>query len=750
MRGPHGAVERQRIVLIGGGHTHVAVLRSFGMNSEPGVGLTVIAKELDAPYSGMLPGYVAGHYTFEQCHIDLVRLAQFAGARLIHGEAAGIDRAAKRVLLKGRPPLAYDWLSIDTGITPLLDGIAGAAEHAVAVKPVSSFAPRWQELLARALTADGPRRIVVVGTGAAGFELILAIRHRLLREAPAQGIDRRAFTFTLIGAGEVLPTHNARARGFARAALRDAAIEVIESDAAVQVTAKGVTLAGGRVIAADAVLVTTKAQPPTWFRDTGLPVDAQGFLSVTPALQSAGDPTVFAVGDCASVIGFPREKAGVFAVRQGPPLNENLRLATQGKQPRPFQPQSRFLTLLSLGDKRAIASRGSLAAQGAWAWTWKDRIDRTFMDRFNKLPMMPGGAGAASGTGGEPRSANDMFCAGCAAKLGPATLQSALDRLPEPPAAAEVRDLMPRDDAALVDLGGDKLRLETADQFPAIWPEPYVLGEIAAAHALSDILAKGGKPDHALALVQVARAAPHLQEDDLLQLMAGARAVLDPENVAVVGGHSGQGDGLTAGFFVSGAVARDKVLAKRSIAAGQTLILTKPIGTGILFAGWMRGYSRARHIAAALASMRQANSAAAGILLAHHAAAATDITGFGLAGHLLEMLEGSAASAHVDSTRLPLLPGALDLARDGVASTLLPENLAMRGRLAGPTPSPAALALLFDPQTSGGLLASVPDEHADACMAALRAAHVEAGAIGKIQHDGPDQAGKIVLTGTLG
>lgn len=749
MRGPHGAVERQRIVLIGGGHTHVAVLRSFGMTPEPGVGLTVVAKELDAPYSGMLPGFVGGHYTFDQCHIDLVRLAQFAGARLIHGEAVGIDRAQKRVLLKGRPPLAYDWLSIDTGITPLLEPIAGAAEHAIAVKPVSSFAPRWQELLARALTLNGPRRIAVVGNGAAGFELILAIRHRLLHEAPVKGIDRGAFTFTSIGAGEVLPTHNARARAFARAALRDARVTVIEGDAAVRITAGDVTLASGRSIAADAVLVTTKAQPPAWFQETGMPLDAQGFLRVTPALQSAGDPAIFAVGDCASVIGFPREKAGVFAVRQGPPLTENLRLVTQGKTPRPFRPQSKFLTLLALGDKRAIASRGSWAAQGAWAWTWKDRIDQTFMDRFNKLPVMAGGAGSASGTHAQAQSPNDMFCAGCAAKLGPATLQSALDRLPAPPAAAQVRDLMPRDDAALVDLGAPMLRLETADQFPAIWPEPYVLGEIAAAHALSDILAKGGTPDHALALVQVARAAPHLQEDDLLQLMAGARAVLDPESVAVVGGHSGQGERLTAGFFVSGAVPRDKVLAKRSVTAGQTLVLTKPIGTGILFAGWMRGDSRARHIAAALRSMRQSNSAAARILLAHRAAAATDITGFGLAGHLLEMLDGSAASAHLDLARLRLLPGALDLARAGIASTLLPENLAMRGRLAGPAPSAVALALLFDPQTSGGLLASVPDEHADACMAALRSAHVEAAAIGKIQQDGTDQAGKIVLDGTL-
>lgn len=751
MRAAAGGPVQKRIVLIGGGHSHVAVLRSFGMTPEPGVGLTVIAKELDAPYSGMLPGFVAGHYTFDECHIDLVRLAHFAGARVIHGEAIGIDPAARRVLIRDRPPLAFDLLSIDTGITPLLDGIEGAAEHAIAVKPVSSFAPRWLDLLQRALEPDGPRRIAVAGTGAAGFELSLAIRHRLLAEAPKRGFDPRAFRFTLIGAGTVLPSHSPRARAYAREALHDAAIEVIENDAAVRITPSEVHLVSGRAVPTDAALVTTKAAPPAWFRDTGLPLDAQGFLSVLPTLHSPADQTIFAVGDCASVAGYPREKAGVFAVRQGPPLTENLRLVARGRAALPFHPQSRFLTLMALGDKRAIANRGSFAARGVWAWTWKDRIDREFMDRFNKLPMMAGEArsGATGRNPNSPLSANDMFCAGCAAKLGPATLQAALDRLAAPPATLAVKDLAPRDDAALLDLGGEHLRLETADQFPAIWPEPYVLGEIAAAHSISDILAKGGTPDHALALVQVERAASHLQEDDLLQLMAGARAVLDREGIAVVGGHSGQGDELTAGFFVSGTVPRGKMLAKRGLAAGQSLILTKPLGTGILFAAWMRRKAPARHVATALAAMRQTNSTAARILREHGATAQTDITGFGLAGHLLEMLEGSTCAAHVDATRLPLLPGARELVQAGIASSLLPENLAKRGHLAGETAGTATLGLLFDPQTSGGLLAAVPDDRAAPCLAALTAARVDAALIGTIQQTTAGSAGQILLTGSL-
>ena len=348
------------IVLVGGGHAHVFVLKSFGMNPEPGVRLTLIAKELAAPYSGMLPGFVAGHYSLDECHIDLVRLAQFAGARVIHGAMCGIDRANKRVLIEGRPPLGYDLLSIDVGITPLLEPIAGAARYAIAVKPVSLFAAKWQALEARVVTSDGPRQIAVVGGGAAGVELVLAARHRFHMLAIKAGISADAFSFALIAGNALLPSHNARAQALARTALSEAGISLIEGDPALTITAHTVDLASGRSIRADAVLISTKAAAPAWFAATDLPRDSAGFLAARPTLQLLDDDDVFAVGDCASVAEYPREKSGVFAVRQGPAVTSNLRRRCKGEAAKPFKPQERFLTLVSLGDKRAIAARGSL------------------------------------------------------------------------------------------------------------------------------------------------------------------------------------------------------------------------------------------------------------------------------------------------------------------------------------------------------------------------------------------------------
>ncbi len=723
------------IVLLGGGHAHVFVLKSFGMNPIPGVRLTLIAKELAAPYSGMLPGFVAGHYTLDECQIDLIRLARFAGARVIHGAAFGIDRKEKRVSIQGRPSVRYDFLSIDVGITPLTSEIAGVVEHAIVVKPVSVFAPKWQTLEAKALTKGGPRHIVAIGGGAAGVELILAARHRLRSLAQAAGIAPDAFSFTLIAGGLLLPSHNARARALARKVLAEASVEIIENDLATRISESAVTLAGGRTVAADTVLVSTKAAAPAWFAKTDLPRDSEGFLAVRPTLQVLNDDTIFAVGDCSTVLEHPRPKSGVFAVRQGPKVAANLRRCADREPAHSFVPQKHFLTLLSLGGKRAVASRGPFAAEGAWAWSWKDKIDRAFMQKFETLPAMA-----------DSESENAMRCGGCAAKVGPETLARALDRL-----GAGGRTQQAREDAAVIDDGGDTLRLETVDFFRAFWPDPYVLGEIAANHALSDIYAMGGAPKTAQAIAVLPHAHPKIVEEDLFQLLAGARAAFDREGVDLIGGHSSEGAELSVGFAVSGLVAREKLMRKGGLKPGNKLILTKPIGTGILFAAEMRGQAKAGAIEAALAGMRQSNRAAAECLARHGATASTDVTGFGLAGHLLDMLCASGLAADIDLAAIKSYPQTTALANGGVASTLLPENLNLAGQLISEPPlSDAMLALLFDPQTSGGLLAGVAPDQAQLCLDDLKGCgFMDAAVIGEVVPIREESRWRIRLTEPL-
>ena len=393
MQTPEQPVLRD-IVLIGGGHSHVGVLKRFGMKPAPGVRLTLICRDTHTPYSGMLPGYVAGHYGYDDVHIDLSRLAEFAGARFYRDEAVGLDRAARRVLCRGRPPVPYDKLSINIGSTPQLEAVPGAADHAVPVKPIHRFNSRWLDLLERVQRHPGRTRIAVVGAGAGGVELALAMQYRLRNELAALGRDPDELTLELFTAdADILPTHSARVRrSFARVLAargvvvhRDARVSRVEQSDG---SGGRLQVRDGGMFDADEIVWVTQAGGAPWLRGTGLELDDGGFIRVGDTLQTVTDPDVFAAGDIASMVNHPREKAGVFAVRQGPPLAENLRRAVHDEPLRPYRPQRKWLALISTGDRYAVASRGGIGFEGAWVWRWKDWIDRRFMTRFSDLAPM--------------------------------------------------------------------------------------------------------------------------------------------------------------------------------------------------------------------------------------------------------------------------------------------------------------------------------------------------------------------------
>jgi selenide,water dikinase len=743
-----GGEVRTDIVLLGGGHAHVHVLKAFAMKPEPGVRLTLVTRDLETPYSGMLPGVIAGLYTEAEAHIDLLRLTAVTGARLIHAEATGIDRAEKRVQLAGRPPIAYDLLSIDVGITPALVYIAGAAEHGIAVKPIGSFLDKFAALRARCRTPDGPRRIAVIGGGAGGVELILSVRSHLLADARAEGRDAGAFSFVLVTDGEILSTHDPKVRASFRHALAARGIELHEHRQAHAVTPSAITLQGGPTIAADAVLVTTGAAAPPWFRETKLSLDKDGFLAVGSTLQVLNDPDVFGAGDCVTLVKTPREKAGVYAVRAGPPLARNLRRRARREVPRPWRPQRRHLALISTGERYAIASRGPFKTEGAWVWRWKDWIDRRWMRMYQDTSAMRARMPKVL-----PDVARDeeMRCGGCAAKIGPLPLSHALAKLPAPIVDGVMVGLDAPDDAAVLLPPASGYLVQTVDFFRAFIDDPYVFGEIAANHALNDVFAMGGVPRHALATAVIPVGPMDKVEEALFQLLSGARACLDREGVALVGGHSSEGMDLSLGLAVTGEVASDGVMRKAGLMAGDALILTRPLGTGILFAAAMRGQVGAAPVAATLMEMRRSNRSAAAILSQHRAHAMTDVSGFGLIGHLGEMLGASGAKAELDLPAVPVYAGAMAKARDGVASTLLAENLAQVPLLSCAVDA-VTKALLFDPQTSGGLLAGVPAEAAADCVATLRAAgHTHAAVIGRIGKAGIGTAeASVVVDGKLG
>jgi selenide,water dikinase len=716
------------LVLIGGGHSHVAVIKMFGMKPVPGVRLTLIARDVQTPYSGMLPGYVAGHYNYDEAHVDLRPLTQFASARLFHDTATGIDTKNKQIICENRPPVSYDLLSINIGSRPEITTVSGAAEFTTPVKPINRFVDRWHQLTLRVLEQNGPHRIAVVGAGAAGVEILLAIQFRLRQLLNQQQRNNERLEFHLISKSrQIMPSFPAAVAQKFEHILAERQVRVHRGAEAILVDESGLSLSDGSRVTLDEILWVTGASAPNWIKESGLDVDDGGFMQTNDQLQSTSHSDIFGAGDIVNVVNHPRPKAGVFAVRQGKPLADNLRLALLSQPLKPFKPQKSLLALISSGDKYAVANKSFISVSGAFVWAWKDWIDRRWVAKYSELPEME----KQHKTNIDPRLADSntlkdisaiaMRCGGCGAKVGANVLSQAISELNPARRDDILIGLHEPDDAAVVEVPAGKVMVHTVDYFRSFIDDPYTFGQIAANHSLSDIFAMGAEPQSALAIATIPFGIEAKVEDTLRQLMAGAMLILNDANTALVGGHTSEGAELALGFSVNGLADHEKILRKSGMQSGDVLILTKALGTGTLFAADMQQKAKGRWIEEAIVSMVQSNRVASQVLFAHGATACTDVTGFGLLGHLVEMIKPSAVDVEIELQSLPLIDGALETVEMGILSSLQPANVrlhrAIRNRQAA---SESVLyPLVFDPQTSGGLLASIPAAKANDCLQQL-------------------------------
>ncbi|MDJ0789940.1 MAG: selenide, water dikinase SelD [Myxococcota bacterium] len=743
-----GGIERE-LLLVGGGHAHVQVLRRFAMAPEPGVHLTLVVDTAEAVYSGMVPGVVAGDHPLSDAVIDCLPLARRARARVIVAEALRVDLAARRLEVAGRPPLAFDVLSLNLGGSVAGLSLPGVREHALATRPIGAFVSRMEERLAQ-LEPGSRVRVVVVGAGGAGCELSLCVEARLREEGLEPEVE------LLSGTADLSPGPSAGLGRLARRELAARGVRLRFGQRVASVGKDGVVLEDGQAVEGDLVLWATGAAPPALLGASELPRDERGFVRVDEQLRVVGRSDVFAVGDCAAFDAQPLSKAGVFAVRQGPVLADNLRRALVGRPLRAYRPQRDFVVLLNAGGGRALGGRGPFHLSGRLAWHWKRWLDRRFMRRFQVLE--PSGAPAPTFPSPESMGMEEMPCGGCAAKLGPVSLAAALARLPAAPKDPRVLlGLDAADDAAAVRGPSGDVWLATVDGFRAFTDDPYLVGQVAAINAVSDVHAKGGVPAHALAWVGV----PDAEGGDdaragepLYQTLCGIRAALDPLGVSLLGGHTTTSDELVVGITVFGEMPEGSpLLTNAGARPGDALILTKPLGSGVLLAADMRGLAPARQVLALHRRLVLPNDEAGRIARESAAHAVTDVSGFGLARHAAEMAEASGVALEVDLAALPAYDGALDALARGVRSSFHASNrseapVAMPGPASGPSQGSAAGAradaadvrveLCFDPQTAGGLLIALPEARAGALLDALRQAGQPAARIGRVLPSGAD------------
>ena len=713
------------LVLVGGGHAHVQVLRRFAMDPPSGIRLIVILDRPVAVYSGMVPGFVAGDYTHSDLGIDVVPLARLAGASVILSPATDVDPVRKTVSIEGRPPIRFDLLSLDVGSTVRGLDLPGVQEHALSTRPIASFVYALEAHLARLRALGRPAKIAVVGGGAAGTELAFTLDARLADASVPREITVYA------AEKELLANASAATR---RALEREANAREIATHFDVRVT----RVDAGALVArqngdeskydADLVIWATGASPVAFPAHEGtarLKTDSHGFIEVRDTLQTIGFDDVFAVGDCARLVDHPWvPRAGVYAVRQGPILEANLRARLTNQSIKPYRPQRDFLSLLNLGHGRALGSKWGRAFASTSVFRLKDWIDRRFMDRFQVLDESgrPRPALAKLSAMGSSDDEAEMMCGGCAAKLGAEPLAAALALMPAPPSDDTViLGLDARDDVAATRGPDGATMLHNIDVIRAFADDPWLVGRVAAANALSDLHAKGGKPRHAQAIVGLPELFPHEAEAELFQVLSGLRSILDPLGVSLLGGHTTIGDALTVGLSVSGDGPTEAELVRQTGArAGDVLLLTQPLGTGVILAADMRGLARGNWLIAAHDAMQHVNDVAGEITLRRGVHAATDVTGFGFAGHLLTLLSRDDLLAELDGEAMPLLPGARTLWADGLVSTADPANrMAFEARVDAPE---ADLPWLFDPQTAGGLLLAVAPEAVDGILAEFKAA----------------------------
>ena len=710
-----------QLVLAGGGHSHALLLRRWSMHPmhRPKGLITLVNRSSTVLYSGMVPGLIAGLYSHEDVAIDLRRLAEEAGVAFVQAEIQGLDLSSQTVQLENRLPLPFTELSLDVGAIsrPISPDQSLPAASWVPIKPLE---PALALLDSQDANASEPFH--VLGSGLAGVEVALALRHRW----PKRPIH-------LLARQGRLDQHLAKA-------LQAADVGIMHQSTGASAAIALATSSAG--------LICSGSRAPSWLASSGLPCCPQsGRVRTNNQLQVIDHPEIFASGDCALIDRDPRPPSGVWAVRAAIPLARNLEAACQNQPLRPWTPQRKALQLLGgfqSGRNTAWAVWGSiLLGPHPLLWHWKQRIDRRFMQRFQ--PSAMGNAEAVAD--GDP-----MLCRGCAAKLPAATLEAALS-------TAGVGNLATApEDAAVVPIEAkdqETTLLQSVDGFPALVSDPWLNGRLTALHACSDLWACGACVQSAQAVVTLPMTSPRIQQELLAKTIAGIRSALDPQQAALIGGHTLEERnpspnpcslGLQLVLSVQGSP-RCNFWPKRGLQAGDQLLLSRPLGTGVMFAAAMAGAAAPNDLDAALTQMQTSQHPLVEQLVAleqQHPGqlhAATDITGFGLLGHLGEMLGETAKDreplqVHLNTNRIPALTGALALLSAGHASSLAPANRRAWSLLDPQEPygqrapvcldlgecearsqgKQALLELLIDPQTCGPLLISVTPTFAAALL----------------------------------
>ena len=650
------------LVLIGGGHSHLNVLKSFSMNKIDGLRITLISDVYETPYSGMLPGFIENDYSLEDIQIDLYKICFHGNFRFINCKVNNIDGNKNLIYFKDRPPLSFDYLSINIGINNDTKKIKNAEKFALRLKPISKI--NYNEITNN---LKG-KKLGIIGSGPAGVEISLALKKRY------NDIDIILFT----GKRGLLGNYSNSSKNSILKKLSEANIKVIFKDEVVEINKNKIVTKSSKIYLIDKAILSTNGVPPNWLKKTNLKLSQNGFIQTNDKLQTNFNH-IFAAGDIIRFSDKDLTKSGVYAVKSGLILTKNIRRFILKKSLINYNPQKYYLSIIGLSNGKALAYKYNLHLTSKFILSLKKYIDLNFINKFklyNKINYKK----------------NFMECKGCASKINLETLKFSLPK----------NIIMSSEDASQITKGSQYVN--SIDMITSIVTDPFLLGKISANHALSDIYASFAKPVSSLMILQLPKSSNKVHAEDLKQIQEGAQLVLNENSCVLSGGHTmiGEDENPVIGFSIVGKIFKK---SPNQIKNKDVVILTEKLGTGIIFAGVNSNTISSKYIKNVTNQLERGNIKLGKIINQITPLEATDITGYGLGNHLINLIDRNKHIKGITilKDKIKLFEGVLECLQKNVNSSFYEQNFSYGKNKILFKNCDLINRIFFDPQTVGGI-----------------------------------------------
>jgi selenide,water dikinase len=690
------------LVLIGGGHSHLSVLMKLSKKPLNGNRITLITNEIDTPYSGMIPGYIEGIYSWRDSHIDLYRLCLKLNVRFIHAEVERVSAYEKEIYFKDRPKIKFDVLSINTGIQSNNREIKGAAKYCLPVKPISKLTNNFLNKITNF------KSIAFIGGGAGSVELALAIKKRFLN------INQDIKITIITGKRGLLSTFPQKTKLTSLKTLEKFKIDIIEYKRVLEVKPKQIILSDKSMLKIDKAILSTNSMTPKWLAKSDILLTKDNYILVNKSFQT-NYKYVFASGDVIDFNNQNLKKAGVFAVRSGKPLAINIRKFILGKKLVEYKFNKNYLALIGTSKRSAIATKYNLTFNSRFFFYLKKYIDQNFIKKFSDFRIRKKFTLDALKTDvlnifvkhkEKITDENDiMQCKGCAAKVPLNALKQALPK-----------DIVSTSEDA-VSVPGHPELYQTVDMISSIITDPFLLGKIAANHSISDMVSVNSKITSAMMILQLPLSKTEINSRDLEQVLLGANEIFKTIDCPLIGGHTmiGKDKDPIIGFSILGQKQKKIKIVKnrRKIKTKDLLILTEKIGSGLIFAGINNYLIDSYFQIDVIKQMIKGNLNFGKISNQLNILSMTDITGFGLANHLLNLIkrDNSKTGLTIYPNKIPLFEGVNECLNKDIKSSLFKSNYDIAQKDIIYKRDKSKLDnILYDPQTVGGIAFIIPQE----------------------------------------